>query len=135
MDFSSLSILSTAKAKMAYSQQRQDVLSGNIANIDTPGYKTKDIKKLDFKRMATLAAHRLQMRATDAQHIVPPSAGGPYQVIDRPSSFETNPNENKATVEEEMMKVAQNQMEYQFVTSIYKKTVDLFRLAIGKSSS
>ena len=34
---------------VAFTQARQAVLAGNIANIDTPGYKAKDLSVEDFQ--------------------------------------------------------------------------------------
>jgi flagellar basal-body rod protein FlgB len=134
MDFSSLQLFSMAKTKMAYDQQRQDLLSENVANVDTPNYNPRDLKKLDFKRLSQSAAHRLHMQATSPHHIMPKGPSGMFQGVERSPSFETNPNKNGATVEEEMMKIAQNNADYQLVTSLYKKTVDMFKTAIGRTS-
>ncbi|MFH1301107.1 MAG: flagellar basal body protein [Planctomycetota bacterium] len=34
----------------AFAERRQDVLAGNIANIDTPGYKMRDLPVNDFQQ-------------------------------------------------------------------------------------
>lgn len=34
----------------AFGQKRHQVLAGNIANIDTPGYKTRDLPLADFEK-------------------------------------------------------------------------------------
>jgi flagellar basal-body rod protein FlgB len=37
--------------KMRYSSQRVSVLAQNIANVDTPGFKAKDVQAPDFNQM------------------------------------------------------------------------------------
>lgn len=133
MDISRIALFSMMKTKMAYMQQRQDVLSQNIANVDTPGYRPSDLKKLDFKRMAHLAAQKIAMKQTHAGHIPSPAHGiGMFKTAERADPFETNPNENAVSIEQEMMKAAENNAEYQVVTSLYKKSIDMFRIAIGR---
>jgi flagellar basal-body rod protein FlgB len=46
--------------------------------------------------------------------------------------FETRPAGNAVSLEEEMMKVSANQMDYAAVTQLYSKSLQLIKLAIGK---
>ena len=39
---------SMLRERMTWLNQRQDVLSQNVANADTPGYVARDLKPLDF---------------------------------------------------------------------------------------
>jgi flagellar basal-body rod protein FlgB len=48
------------------------------------------------------------------------------------NGFEVTPDGNGVTLEDEMMKVAGNQMDYQMVTSLYTRSVRLLRVALGK---
>ena len=34
---------------VGFTEARQNVLAGNIANLDTPGYKTRDLSVEDFQ--------------------------------------------------------------------------------------
>ena len=46
--------------------------------------------------------------------------------------FETTPNGNAVNLEDEMLKVAQNQSDYQLAASLYSKGLGLMKIAIGK---
>ena len=134
MDYSKLTLFQMMQTKMAYLSERQDVLSHNIANIDTPGYKARDLKKLDFKRLAEIATNRLQMRMTAAEH----STGTPkmpkeFRDEKTRHAFESKKVENNVVVEEQMAKVNETNMEYEKTTNLYKKTTDMFKTAIGKN--
>lgn len=137
MDFLNIPLFSIMKSKLTYMSQRQSILAENIANADTPRYKAQDIAEPDFKKMLSTvdgsgSAQRLQMRTTNASHIV--SGMGPvtrFQTIDRPFTDELNPNENNVALEEEVAKVGLNQAEYQKVLNLYTKTIGMFKLAIG----
>ncbi len=43
------------------------------------------------------------------------------------------PTGNAVNLEEEMMKVAANQMDYQAVTALYTRSLSLIKTALGKS--
>ncbi len=56
--------------------RRNSVLAGNIANVDTPGYKPRDIK---FKKLMESYMEKpveSGLTATDPNHLLPPSASG-----------------------------------------------------------
>ena len=135
MDFGKLTLFQMMQTKMGYLSELQDLLSHNIANIDTPGFKPKDLKKLDFKRMAMLHANKLKMRMTSPSH----SNGTPAMPDDFRSqkmkkTYETSPVENAVVLEEQMAMVAETQLQYQEVTNLYKKTTSMFKTAIGTRS-
>lgn len=132
MDYSKVNLLAMMKTRMAYISERQNVVAHNIANIDTPGFKAKDLKKLDFERLAMIEARRLQMRATAPTHIAGNKGNNAsFKDEHERMTFETTPVKNNVVLEEQMIKVAENNTNYQMTTNLYKKTVDLFKVAIG----
>ncbi len=137
MDISQLALFQVMKSKMAYHSQRQSLLAQNVANADTPGYKARDVKAPDFAAIAksygAIGSNNLHMERTSSGHIAAPvMSSGQFASIKRGQTYERNPNENNVSIEEEMMRVADNQAEYNKVVSLYNKTVDLLRTAIGR---
>lgn len=132
MDFNNSSVMRMAKTQMAYNMQRQTVLSSNIANIDTPGFKAHDLKKLDFGNMAEAEANRLNMRATAPSHMagINPYTG-PYRTERDRHTFESSPVENNVVLEEQMGKINQIGLQYQMASGIYRKMNSMFKIAIG----
>lgn len=133
MDFSKIKLFSMLHTKMAHLSERQDVLSQNIANADTPGYKPKDLKKLEFDRMVQVEAHRLQMRATSPTHQQPREKPVDFRTEKMRDTYDTTPTKNSVVIEEQMMMVAETKLEYDKVTNMYKKMSDMFKTAIGKT--
>lgn len=131
MDFSKIKLFSMMKTKMAHLSERQDVLAQNIANVDTPGYRPKDVKELDFKNMVDVESHRLQMRATDPSHQRPTERPPEFRTVRQKHNYETSPMENRVVVEEQMMKVAETKLQYDMTTNLYKKMSDMFKTALG----
>lgn len=136
MDFSKLTLFSTMKSKLEYHSARQSVLARNIANADTPDYQAQDVATPDFKRMAehmgTPSAQKLPIMTTNAKHISASQPKGGFKIVARENTYELSPTGNNVVIEEEAMKVAENQAEYQKVLSLYRKSIDLFKTAIGR---
>ncbi len=132
MDFNNSSVMKMAKTQMSYNMQRQTLLGSNIANIDTPGYEAKDLKKLDFGRMADAESKRLEMRATATKHMpgINPY-GGPYRDEKDRNTFESTPVGNNVVLEEQMAKVNEVGLQYQLASGIYRKMNNLFKIAVG----
>lgn len=131
MDFSKIKLFSMMKTKMAHLSERQDILAQNIANVDTPGYQPKDLKKLEFDRMVQIEAHRLQLRATSPSHQQPKEKTPEFRSEKQKHTYETSPMKNRVVVEEQMMKVAETKLQYDMTTNLYKKMSDMFKTAIG----
>ena len=47
--------------------------------------------------------------------------------------YEVRPTGNAVNLEQEMMKVAANQMDYQAVTALYTRSLSLIKTALGKN--
>jgi flagellar basal-body rod protein FlgB len=137
MDFNGIPLFNVMKSKLAYSSARQSVLAQNIANADTPGYQAKDVKQPDFKHIAQSVqsgtSQNLALQVTNGKHITGKSSGSMMMKTEnRSSTYEQNPNGNNVVIEEEMMRISENQGEYQKVLGLYRKTVDMFKIAIGR---
>lgn len=60
-------LLSTSPAALSILSQRTELISANLANADTPGYKAKDI---DFRdALAAVSGSREGFVTTDKNHI------------------------------------------------------------------
>lgn len=130
-----LPMLKAIKDKLKYHEARQKVLAENVSNADTPGYTGHDIKAPDFFRMAVEgdAVKPVSAVITSPLHIVAPTISnvGPLreQKID---GYEVTPDGNSVSLEDQMMKVTQNQMDYQVATSLYTRSLGLIKTALGK---
>ena len=56
----------------------------------------------------------------------------PFRTESR-ASYEVRPTGNAVNLEQEMMKVAANQMDYQAATALYTRSLSLIKTALGKS--
>jgi flagellar basal-body rod protein FlgB len=134
MPVSDLPIFSMLRTRMQWHQERQRVLAENVSNADTPKFRPKDLKPLDFGPQAQAAGQaggQIALASTNPAHITG-SAGSSTFATDRPTKYDVRPAGNAVNLEDEMMKVASNQMDYQAAISLYSRSMGLFRTALGK---
>jgi flagellar basal-body rod protein FlgB len=69
---------------------------------------------------------------TENGHIAASSAGSSRFQAARFGGYEVRPTGNAINLEDEMIKVAANQMDYQAATTLYTRSINLIKTAIGK---
>jgi flagellar basal-body rod protein FlgB len=133
MPISDMPIFAMLRTRMAWHQARQQVLADNVANADTPKFKPRDLVPPDSGRPAA-AAGPVALVRTDPMHLGAVGAGsGPQFAADRRGAYEVRPTGNAVNLEDEMIKVAANQMDYQMVTTLYSRGLGLIKTALGKA--
>jgi flagellar basal-body rod protein FlgB len=136
MAIGDIPILSMLRTRLDWSQERQRVLAENVANADTPGYQARDIAPLKFQEPAEVreaSVAMVSLARTDAGHLGGLDQGdSSYQTVKTPG-YEVRPTGNAVNLEEEMMKVAGNQMDYQTASALYTRSLNLLKTALGKA--
>jgi flagellar basal-body rod protein FlgB len=135
MSINDLPVLSALRTRMQWHQERQRVLSENVANSDTPNFKPRDLVEPKFDAVGSSVGGvtgSLAMMRTSASHISPSGAPDTFEQ-DRKVGFETRPAGNSVNLEDEMLKVSSNQMDYAAVTSLYSRSLHLLKTAVGKA--
>jgi flagellar basal-body rod protein FlgB len=131
MPITDIPILSMLRERMEWHQERQRVLAENVANADTPNYHARDLAPPDFSHQLQVAS--LALDRTSPLHIPAQGGGGSAFSADSSGRYEVRPRGNSVTHEDEMMKVASNQMDYEAVTSLYTRSLALIKVAIGRA--
>ncbi len=130
MPISDIPIFSMLRTRMHWHQDRQRLLAENVANADTPKFQPRDLAppKLDPTRPAVPL---LALARTSPSHLASASGDTPFQ-LDRRGEFEVRPAGNAVSLEDEMLKIANNQMDYQTATALYSRGLGLIKTALGK---
>jgi flagellar basal-body rod protein FlgB len=128
MAISDLPILSALRTKMQWHQERQRVLAENVSNADTPRFRPRDLAPPKFE--ATQGT-QVGLARTNAAHLTISGGSAQFQGA-REGAQEIRPVGNAVNLEDEMMKVAANQMDYQAATTLYSRSLGLLKTAIGK---
>ena len=127
MAITDLSLFSMLRTKMQWHQERQRLLAENVSNSDTQGYRPRDLAPLHFDR-TTPTLKSIGLQRTEAGHI---ASSGQSQAS-RFGGYEVRAAGIAVNLEDEMIKVAANQMDYQAATTLYTKSLGLLKIAIGK---
>lgn len=134
MGIGDLQVFAALKQKMQWHQTRQGLLADNVANADTPGYGGRDLKAFDFaEHVGRQSSAQVITAATQPGHYAVQAGKTDGFEPEKMNSFEITPEGNGVTLEDEMMKVAANQMDYQAATSLYTKSMRLLRTALGRT--
>jgi flagellar basal-body rod protein FlgB len=130
MAIADIPILSMLRTRLDWAQTRQRVLAENVANADTPNFRPRDIAQPTFDSAPSITPVRLA--TTEIGHIAGSDSADAFRT-QRANGYEIRPTGNAVNLEEEMMKVASNQMDYQAAASLYSRSLSLLKTAIGKS--
>jgi len=129
MAIADIPILSMLRTRMQWHQQRQQVLAQNVANADTPNYRPMELVAPQPQGTGGLQPLQLTRDAPGqiAGLVDSSTFAGHHQ------QYEVRPAGNAVTLEDEMLKVAANQMDYQAATQLYTHSLSLIKLAADKS--
>ena len=130
MTISNIPLFSMLRTKMHWHQERQRILAENVSNADTPRFQPRDLAPPQFDPRRP-AVSELGLVRTSTAHLAGASGGTRFQ-LDRAGGFEARPSGNAVSLEDEMMKVANNQMDYQAATSLYTRGLGMLKTAIGR---
>jgi flagellar basal-body rod protein FlgB len=135
MAIGDIPILSMLRTRLDWAQARQRVLAENVSNSDTPQFRARDLAPLKFDEAPLAASGTLtpvSLTRTADSHIEGVGLSqSPYRNGSSPT-FEVRPAGNAVNLEEEMMKVAANQMDFQTATALYTRSLNLIKTALGK---
>ncbi len=121
-----------------FGEQRQDVLAGNVANIDTPGYRTRDLPVEEFQKALT------QAMAARSSHAPPghygPSAPVSLQELFPETLFRANEinsghvtfqDGNNRNIEREVMEMTKNSLMQNMVIELMSAQFQMLQAAIS----
>ncbi|QOG12024.1 flagellar basal body rod protein FlgB [Arcobacter sp. FWKO B] len=117
---------------LSFRADRQNIISSNIANRDTPGYKTKDLSFAN--ELDKVNKNQLQMHVTNANHILPANQinSSAHKVYDV-ENLQVQNDGNNVSLDREMSEMAKNNMMFQAIQAAIKKDSLLFRSVIDAS--
>ena len=132
MDLNGVPLFSLLTNRMSWLSSRQSVLAENVSNADTPNYVARDMKPMDFDSILA-GQNGTGLTLTNARHISIRASSDPFEQEDATGEGGT-PSGNVVSVEQEMIKLSDTQIQYQTATNLYQKAVNMFRTALGGRS-
>lgn len=112
---------------VTYTSKRHGVLLSNIANVDTPNYKAKDLL---FPKL--VEEERLKLTVTDEKHI------GNIEKSELKEEVVEIPNENwedknNIEIDKEVAKMTENSILYQSSLQLLSTRIRMFKNALRRS--
>jgi flagellar basal-body rod protein FlgB len=128
-----------------FGEARHNVLAGNIANIDTPGYKARDLSTAVFQQRLQEA---IEMRNSPAseRYGYNAAAGDPFSSADPLSgddpamnlddAFQTilRHDDGKVSLEQQVAELNKNQMQYNTALAVLTEQFHLLAAAISEQA-
>ena len=131
MDLRNIPIFGAIQRRMEWLNQRQQLLAQNVANSDTPGFRPRDLKPVNFADQLA-GAQKLKLAVTAPSHKSEAGAdGGPFRADKQRTVYEESPDGNAVNVEEQMLKVAEASIDYETMTTLYRKHIDMVKTVLG----
>jgi len=127
MDLTQIPLFAEMAKRLQWLTARQNVISENVANANTPGYTTGDVKPLDFAKLLSGQQTPLQLATTDAAHLRTPAGADSGAT----GEFQRTDTGTPVSLEQQMMLLSQTASDFNFTTALYQKQIALIKDAIG----
>lgn len=117
---------------LKFRQLRQEIISSNIANANTPGYKAKRVQFEQALARALDVDGNLAMNVNDERHYDVGSGGFANlepEIIQDPNG-EVNENGNTVSMEDEVALMNENKLMYDATVQLLNKKLGLLKYAI-----
>ncbi|MFQ5671644.1 MAG: flagellar basal body rod protein FlgB [Nitrospinales bacterium] len=124
------------KKNLDFQSERNLLIAGNTSNINTPGYKAQD---LDFQSQLDEvldSGNQLKIETTNVKHFGPSKDALKNlepTVIEEPDAARSNGN--NVNLDKEMLKLAENQINYTATVQLMSKRGSTIRAAITENAT
>lgn len=133
MDLTKIPIFRLMNQRMSWLTRRQEVLSHNIANANTPGFVPRELKTQDFRQIMQEKKVPVHLQTTSGNHIAPVRSKSSFGDAMERNTYEAGLDGNAVSLEEQLMKVAENQVNYRMVTNLYRKQIGMIRAVVSRN--
>lgn len=116
---------------LTFHRHRHNVLSSNVANVDTPEYTPFDLERLAASDTPSVDGP-LAMRATASGHLGAVDQTPGKLVVD--ASGEEGVDGNSVSLEHEMAKIDANRIRYSTTSELVSRRMAMLRYAAGDGS-
>lgn len=123
-----IDLLGKAGALAQHAAHRQALVSNNIANADTPGFRPSDLVTFgELQGSATTSALR-QSRPGHAAGQSSATTRSEAAFVDGPGS----PNGNSVSIEAEMVRAVDARRQHDLALAVYSSAMGILRSSIGR---
>jgi flagellar basal-body rod protein FlgB len=106
--------------------QRQSIISNNIANVDTPGYRAQEVDFESVMKRALRSKGSIQLAATNGAHLGVANGKRINQVTEKPGGT-ARADGNNVDIDSEFMDMSMTGIQYQAVSQELSKKLSLLK--------
>lgn len=125
---SDAAIMSALGREMTRAVQRQAVAAGNLANLDTPGYRTKEVL---FSDALDSQLGAIQVTVTDAKHLGAAGGADPRSTTEV-SGLALRRDGNNVQLDRELLSLGRSAADFSAAETVLAAKFRLVRYAINE---
>ncbi|MBL8829187.1 MAG: flagellar basal body rod protein FlgB [Planctomycetaceae bacterium] len=116
-----------------FAQARHQVLAGNLANIDTPGYRTRDLSVTQFQqRLKQAIVEQQQSPQPESESSRTHASSRPMEKVKEGIGTILHHDDSNVGVEHQVTEIAKNQMQHNLAMTIMGNQFRLLQAAISE---
>ena len=123
-----LSLMQMASARLGYLSDAQNLLAGNLANVDTPGYRPASV--LPFSDYLNNTGGQVPMLRNDPGDL-PGLADASSAANPVSAPGEHSLDGNAVSLDQQLVAIAKNSTDQEFTANIYQTYMGMFKTALG----
>jgi flagellar basal-body rod protein FlgB len=117
---------------VGFAQHRHQVLAGNVANIDTPGYRTRDLSPELFEASLRKAMRKRDQNQQSAATASAGRSSNPFAAVRDDVKNMVRHDESNVGYEAQITELAKNQMTHNLAMSVLTNQFQLLGAAISE---
>ncbi|HVW38230.1 MAG TPA: flagellar basal body rod protein FlgB [Pirellulales bacterium] len=117
---------------VGFAQDRHQVLAGNVANIDTPGYRTRDLSPELFEASLRKAMRKRDQNQQSAATSGAVRSSNPFSAVRDDVKNMVRHDESNVGYEAQITELAKNQMTHNLAMSVLTNQFQLLGAAISE---
>ena len=128
--------MQAARSALSGLARRQEAISGNVANIDTPGYQRRAVNfesalSAELDSSTGVAASARRLKTSDPRHMAA-RGGSPLDngAVETRDVVSTRNDNNNVSIDEEMTLMVETQIRYQALTQSVGRRIGTLRTVI-----
>lgn len=121
------------EAYMSRLSQRQQIVASNLANIDTPGFKTKDISF--YATMQELLSDSIGLQTSSPEHKQSRISVSPQAQVFEVQGIPSREDQNNVDLDKEMLKLSETSFGYSLMTQLVRSKFRTLSLSINEGKA
>ncbi len=125
-----LSLMQMAASRLGYLSDAQNLLAGNLANIDTPGYQPAGV--IAFSDFLNNTGGQVPMLRDDPADLPGAADASPAEnPVSAPG--EHSLDGNAVSLDQQLVAISKNGTDQEFTANLYQTYMGMFKTALGST--